>query len=98
MENLKERVARVVAGKVRPALAAHRGDIELLDVDADGVVTVRLLGACSGCLGAADTMSALVANEIKAACPEVVDVVADDGIDEELLREALEIARRHRQD
>ena len=96
MENLKEKVARVIAEKVRPALAAHRGDIELVDVDADGVVTIRLLGACAHCMGAAETMSALVESEIKAACPEVADVVADDGVDEEMLREAFEIARRHK--
>lgn len=98
METTKERVARVIAGRVRPAMAAHGGDIELVDVGADGVVTVRLMGACASCLGAADTLSALVAAEIRAACPEVVDVVADSGVSEEMIREALELIRRNRKD
>ena len=34
--------------KIRPALWADGGDVELVDVQ-DGVVTVRLVGACGGC-------------------------------------------------
>ncbi len=45
---MREQVEQVLA-KVRPALQADGGDVELLDVTEDGVVKVRLTGACRGC-------------------------------------------------
>jgi Fe-S cluster biogenesis protein NfuA len=35
--------------KVRPSLQADGGDVQLVDVDDDGVVKVKLTGACGGC-------------------------------------------------
>ncbi len=35
--------------EIRPSIQADGGDVELVDVDEDGVVTVRLTGACVGC-------------------------------------------------
>ena len=45
---LKERVKEVL-DKIRPALQADGGDVELIDVTEDGTVKVRLKGACAGC-------------------------------------------------
>jgi Fe-S cluster biogenesis protein NfuA len=45
---LKEKVEEAL-DKVRPALQADGGDVELVDVDENGVVKVRLQGACAGC-------------------------------------------------
>jgi len=36
-------------GKIRPSLQADGGDVELAEVTPDGVVKVRLTGACGGC-------------------------------------------------
>jgi len=47
-EDLKARVARVLAEEVAPALQMDGGDVELLDVS-DGVAQVRLHGGCGGC-------------------------------------------------
>ena len=47
MAELKEQVEKAL-GDIRPALQADGGDIELVDV-VDGVVQVRLQGACAGC-------------------------------------------------
>ena len=44
---MKEQVKEVL-DKIRPSLQADGGDVELVDV-IDGVVTVRLQGACHGC-------------------------------------------------
>ena len=44
---MKEKV-REVLNKVRPFLQRDGGDVELVDVDADGLVKVRLKGACGG--------------------------------------------------
>ena len=44
---MKERVQKVI-DKIRPSLQADGGDVELIDV-VDGIVTVKLQGACAGC-------------------------------------------------
>jgi len=45
---MKEKVKEVI-DKIRPNLQADGGDVELVDVTDDGVVKVRLMGACKGC-------------------------------------------------
>jgi len=45
---LKESVQEAL-NEIRPALKADGGDVELVDVSAEGVVKVRLTGACHGC-------------------------------------------------
>ena len=44
---MKEQVQKVI-DKIRPSLQADGGDVELIDV-VDGIVTVKLQGACAGC-------------------------------------------------
>jgi Fe-S cluster biogenesis protein NfuA len=55
---------------LRPALAMDGGDLELVGV-ADGVVKVRLLGACSGCPMAAMTLVGFVEERLRSQIPEV---------------------------
>lgn len=66
-----------VIGEIRPVLQADGGDIELVGVE-DGVVKVRLRGACAGCPGAQATLKMFVERRLKAKVPEVqrVDSVA----------------------
>ncbi len=45
---MKEEVQKYI-DKIRPSLQADGGDVELVEVTDDGVVKVKLLGACSGC-------------------------------------------------
>jgi Fe-S cluster biogenesis protein NfuA len=45
---LKEEVEKIIE-RIRPNLQADGGDVELVDVDENGVVKVKLLGACHGC-------------------------------------------------
>ena len=51
----REAVQKVI-DDIRPHLQADGGDISLVDVSAEGVVRVRLLGACAGCPGAMMTL------------------------------------------
>ncbi len=60
---------------IRPALQADGGDVELVDVQ-DGVVQVRLQGACSGCPMAQMTLKNGIERMVKEAVPEVKEVVA----------------------
>jgi Fe-S cluster biogenesis protein NfuA len=62
--------------EIRPALQGHGGDIELVGVDEDNTVRVKLQGACSGCPGAAMTMKMGVERVLKERVPEVKGVEA----------------------
>jgi Fe-S cluster biogenesis protein NfuA len=61
--------------QVRPFLAQHGGDVELLDVDLDaGAVLLRLLGSCDGCPSSAVTLQQAVERAIVEAAPEIVRI------------------------
>ena len=62
-------------GKIRPVLQADGGDVELVDVS-DGVVSLRLTGACDGCPMAATTLKMGIERLLKEEIPEVKEVVA----------------------
>ena len=61
--------------KIRPTLQADGGDVELVDV-ADGVVTVRLTGACGTCPMSTMTLKSGVERIVKEEVPEVKEVQA----------------------
>lgn len=73
-KSLHDRVAAVIDA-LRPMLQADGGDIQLVDVDDEGVVTVRLRGACVGCPSAAITLTMGVERNLKQHVPEVKRVV-----------------------
>jgi Fe-S cluster biogenesis protein NfuA len=72
---MKEKVQEVIQ-MIRPRLQADGGDIELVGVDEDGVVKVRLQGACHGCPGAQMTLKLGVERLLKEKVPEVKSVEA----------------------
>ncbi|MEW5705826.1 MAG: NifU family protein [Actinomycetota bacterium] len=63
-------------GRIRPGLQADGGDIELVDVTDDGVVQVRLQGACAGCPMSQMTLTNYVEQTLKEMVPEVKRVQA----------------------
>ena len=73
-KSLHDRVAAVI-DQLRPIVQGDGGDIELVGVDADGVVQVRLHGACVGCPSASMTLSMGVERNLKNQVPEVTRVV-----------------------
>jgi len=64
-----------VLSDIRKYLQADGGDIELVDID-EGVVKVRLRGACAGCPGARMTLEMGVQRRLQEVIPEVVGVEA----------------------
>lgn len=72
---MKEQVQKAI-DKVRPGLQADGGDVELVDVSADGVVTVRLTGACHGCPMSQMTLKMGIEKIIKQQVPSVKEVVS----------------------
>ncbi len=72
---MREKVEAVLA-KVRPYLQRDGGDVELVDVSAEGVVTVRLVGACKGCPMSQVTLKNAVEKTILKELPEITSVRA----------------------
>ena len=70
---MKEKVAAALE-LVRPMLQRDGGDVELVDVTEDGVVKVRLQGACAGCPMSQMTLSQGVYQAIKEQVPEIQSV------------------------
>ncbi|HDJ38532.1 MAG TPA: NifU family protein [Methanosarcinales archaeon] len=62
--------------KIRPMLQADGGDIELVDVEDDGTVKVKLVGACAGCAMSQYTLKLGVERVLKNEIPEVTQVVS----------------------
>jgi len=62
--------------EIRPHLQADGGDVELVEVTEDGVVKVKLLGACEGCPMRQMTLTHGITKFIKKKVPEVKEVQA----------------------
>jgi Fe-S cluster biogenesis protein NfuA len=71
---MREKI-EVALARIRPALQADGGDVELLDVK-EGVVSVRLTGACGGCPMSMMTLKNGIERILKQEVPEVKSVVA----------------------
>ncbi len=70
---LKERVENALQ-KVRPSLQADGGDVQLVDVDDNGLVKVKLMGACGGCPMSQMTLKMGIEKILKQNVPEVSSV------------------------
>jgi len=62
--------------QIRPNLQADGGDVELVDVSEDGVVKVRLTGACRGCPMSQMTLKMGIEKFLKKEVPAVKEVVS----------------------
>lgn len=84
MTDLFKEAEKVLAEKVRPRLADHSGDIEILSLE-NGVLKVRFIGQCSGCPSAYITLEEVVKQEVMEQIPEISDVILDTGVSEDML-------------
>jgi Fe-S cluster biogenesis protein NfuA len=72
---MKEEVQKAI-DLIRPSLQADGGDVELIDVSEDGIVKVKLTGACRGCPMSQMTLKMGIEKIIKQQVPNVKEVVA----------------------
>ncbi len=72
---MREAVEKALA-RVRPMLQADGGDVELVEVTDDGVVKVRLQGACKGCPMSTYTLKMGIERFLKKEVPEIQAVEA----------------------
>ncbi|MBU4484122.1 NifU family protein [bacterium] len=73
---MREAVEKVLNEEVRPMLEIHGGGVELVDVTDDGIVKVKLQGACGCCPSAQMTLKGVVEAALKAKVPGVKGVEA----------------------
>jgi Fe-S cluster biogenesis protein NfuA len=72
---MKEKIEKAL-DKIRPSLRADGGDVELVEVGENGVVKVRLKGACGGCPMSQLTLKMGIERILKKEVPEVTSVEA----------------------
>ena len=72
---MKEQVQKAI-DIIRPSLQADGGDVELVDVSADGVVKVKLTGACHGCPMSQMTLKNGIEKIIKKQVPEIKEIIS----------------------
>jgi len=71
---MTEKIEKALEG-VRPALQMDGGDVEFVKFE-DGIVYVKLLGACGGCPMSTMTLKLFIEERLKEAVPEVKEVVS----------------------
>ncbi len=72
---MREQIQEILE-QIRPALQAHGGDVQLVEVSNDGVVKVKLTGACVGCPMSQMTLGMGIERMLKEKLPEVKRVEA----------------------
>ncbi|MDI6776039.1 MAG: NifU family protein [Syntrophales bacterium] len=72
---MKEKVQKAIE-RIRPSLQADGGDVELVDVSDDGIVKVRLVGACCGCPMSQMTLKMGIQKHLQKEIPEIKEVVS----------------------
>ena len=73
-ETMKEKV-EITLERIRPSLQADGGDVKLIEVSPDGVVKVKLTGACGGCAMSQMTLKMGIERTLQQEVPEVKEVV-----------------------
>ncbi len=72
---MKEQVEKALE-KIRPALQRDGGDVELVEVGEDGIVKVKLTGACGGCPMSQITLKQGIERVVKQEVPSIKEVVS----------------------
>jgi Fe-S cluster biogenesis protein NfuA len=73
-QSMTDRV-QVVIDLIRPSVQADGGDIELVEVGSDGVVSIRFHGACHGCPSSTMTLQMGIERTLIERVPEVTKVI-----------------------
>lgn len=72
--SIERRAIEQALGKTRNVLLRDGGDVELVDITENGIVQVRMKGACSGCPMAKATLKSLIERVLKNEVPEITGV------------------------
>ena len=92
---MKEEIQKILDEKVNPLLAEHYGGASIVDF-VDGVLKVKLTGACSTCPSAQFTIEDVVKEIVMANCDYVDDVILDTSVSDELIEMAKKILNKNK--
>ena len=73
---MREQVEQVIQ-QLRPMVQSDGGDLELVNVSDEGVVTIRLHGACSGCSSSTTTLRNGIERYLRYKLPQITQVQAE---------------------
>lgn len=90
---MMNKILKIIDEEVRPYLADHNGDIEVLEFK-NGILTVKLLGVCSGCMSSQFTVEEIVEAPLMAQIPEIKKVILAEYISEETMQFARNILNK----
>ncbi len=90
-EEVRKDIEAVLNLLVRPRLRSHGGDVEVVDLDEEGILWVEMQGECSGCPSAEDTVKELLEKEMTSHIPQIKGVEIDSGLSDEILAEAMKL-------
>jgi Fe-S cluster biogenesis protein NfuA len=93
MVSAEAEINQILDERVNPVLAEHYGAAELTGYE-DGIVYVKLTGACSACPSAQFTIEDVVRSEVMAALSDIEDVVLDTSVSDEILDFARKILNK----
>lgn len=94
---MRKKIEKVLEEKVRPALLAHEGNVEVAGYE-DGILKIRLTGRCSGCPSAKLTTEEMIGRVMKEEIPEIKDTILINQVDPELLDFAKRLLNHQVQD
>lgn len=94
---MRKKIEKVLEEKVRPALLAHEGNVEVAGYE-DGILKIRLTGRCSGCPSAKLTTEEMIGRVMKEEIPEIKDTILINQVDPELLDVAKRLLNHQVQD
>jgi len=78
-----EEINKIIQDEVKPQLALHDGDIEVIKVE-NGIVEIKFLGACKGCPSAKFTIEDVVEKALKKKIPKIKKVIQVYDVSSEL--------------
>lgn len=90
---MEEKIKEVLTEKVDPILKSHFGGAEFVKIE-DGVVSVRMSGACATCPSAQQTVSEVIREIVMENVEGVKDVVLDASVSEDLMDMARKLLRK----
>jgi Fe/S biogenesis protein NfuA len=89
----REKLEEIMARDVRPLLATHGGSVTVTGMTDENYVTVKMLGVCSSCSAAQQTLKEIIETAVMEKMPQVKGVLLDSQVSQALIDEALSIIR-----
>ena len=93
-QELRDKVESVLKEKVEPALAEHFGGAKITELTDDGILYIKMTGACGTCPAAKEELEGSIKDTVIQACPEIADVRLDDTVSQDMLDFAKQLLKK----